>query len=116
MASHQFEAEPYPLDFDPMRTALLMIDMQRDFLEPGGFGEMLGNNVSLVRSAIEPSKRVLAAARAAGLFVIHTREGHRPDLSDAPPSKIARGRLSCGIGDVGPMEESWYVVREGTTS
>ncbi len=103
MASHQFEAEPYPLDFDPMRTALLMIDMQRDFLEPGGFGEMLGNNVSLVRSAIEPSKRVLAAARAAGLFVIHTREGHRPDLSDAPPSKIARGRLSCGIGDVGPM-------------
>ena len=65
MASKQFEAEPYPLDFNPVSTALLMIDMQRDFHEAGGFGEMLGNNVSLVRSAIEPSKRVLEAARAA---------------------------------------------------
>jgi nicotinamidase-related amidase len=80
-----------------------MIDMQRDFLEPGGFGEMLGNDVSLLRSTIEPCKRVLTAARAAGLLIVHTREGHRPDLSDAPPSKIARGRLSCGIGDPGPM-------------
>jgi biuret amidohydrolase len=98
-----FEAEPYPLDFDPKSTALLVIDMQRDFLEAGGFGEMLGNDVSLLRSAIEPCKRVLEAAREAGLTIVHTREGHRPDLSDAPPSKIARGRLSCGIGDQGPM-------------
>jgi nicotinamidase-related amidase len=103
MTTLQFAAEPYPLDFDPQSTALLMIDMQRDFLEPGGFGEMLGNDVSLLRSAIEPSKRVLLAARAAGLFIVHTREGHRPDLTEAPPTKIARGRLSCGIGDPGPM-------------
>ncbi len=103
MAKFQFAAEPYPLDFEPESTALLMIDMQRDFLEKGGFGEMLGNDVSLLRSAIEPCKRVLEAAREAELFVIHTREGHRPDLSDCPPAKIARGRLSCGIGDKGPM-------------
>ncbi len=103
MAKLQFEAEPYPLEFDPGTTALLMIDMQRDFLEEGGFGEMLGNDVSKVRSAIEPCTRVLKAARSAGLTVIHTREGHRPDLSDAPPSKIARGHLETGIGDPGPM-------------
>jgi nicotinamidase-related amidase len=103
MTKQQFEAEPYPLDFDPATTALLMIDMQRDFVEPGGFGEMLGNDVSQLRSAIEPCRRVLEAARAAGLFVVHTREGHRADLSDAPPAKLVRGRLSCGIGDTGPM-------------
>jgi nicotinamidase-related amidase len=103
MTKQQFEAEPYPLDFDPATTALLMIDMQRDFVEPGGFGEMLGNDVSQLRSAIEPCRRVLEAARAAGLFIVHTREGHRADLSDAPPAKLARGRLSCGIGDTGPM-------------
>lgn len=103
MTKLQFEAEPYPLDFDPTMTALLMIDMQRDFVEPGGFGEMLGNDVSQLRSAIEPCRAVLDAARKAGLYVIHTREGHRPDLSDAPPAKLARGRLSCGIGDGGPM-------------
>jgi nicotinamidase-related amidase len=99
----QFEAEPYPLAFDPGATALLIIDMQRDFVEPGGFGEMLGNDVSLLRSAIAPCQRVLAAARAAGLPVIHTREGHRPDLADAPPSKLRRGGLAVGIGDRGPM-------------
>ncbi len=103
MTKQQFEAEPYALDFTPASTALLMIDMQRDFVEPGGFGEMLGNDVSQLRSAIEPCRRVLDAARAAGLFVVHTREGHRADLSDAPPAKLARGRLSCGIGDTGPM-------------
>ena len=103
MTKQQFEAEPYALDFTPASTALLMIDMQRDFVEPGGFGEMLGNDVSQLRSAIEPCRRVLEAARAAGLFVVHTREGHRGDLSDAPPAKLARGRLSCGIGDTGPM-------------
>jgi len=98
-----FNAEPYALGFSPATTALLIIDMQRDFLEPGGFGEMLGNDVSLLRSTIEPTKAVLTAARAAGLAVIHTREGHRPDLMDAPPSKLARGNLETGIGDEGPM-------------
>ncbi len=101
--SHIFEAEPYPLPFEPAATALLIIDMQRDFLEPGGFGEMLGNDVSLLRTTIEPCTLVLKAARNAGLTVIHTREGHRPDLTDAPPSKLARGGLEVGIGDPGPM-------------
>ncbi|KAA3634142.1 MAG: cysteine hydrolase [Proteobacteria bacterium] len=103
MKTSVIEAEPYPLEFDPGRIALLVIDMQRDFVEPGGFGEMLGNDVSQLRSAIEPCTRVLAAARAANIPVIHTREGHRPDLSDAPPTKLARGRLEVGIGDNGPM-------------
>jgi nicotinamidase-related amidase len=99
----QFKAEPYPLEFEPESTALLIIDMQRDFLEQGGFGEMLGNDVSLLRSAIEPTQEVLETARDVGLTVIHTREGHRPDLSDAPPTKLARGGLKTGIGDSGPM-------------
>lgn len=98
-----FDAEPYPLAFDAAATALLVIDMQRDFLEPGGFGELLGNDVSLLRSTIAPCQRVLAAARDAALTVIHTREGHRADLSDAPASKLARGGLEIGIGDIGPM-------------
>jgi len=98
-----FFAEPYNLDFDFDTTALVMIDMQRDFVESGGFGEMLGNEVSLLRSCIEPCKKLLNAAREMGLFVIHTREGHRPDLSDLPPSKKERGHLKTGIGDVGPM-------------
>lgn len=97
------EAEPYALEFDPAATALMVIDMQRDFLEPGGFGELLGNDVSLLRGAIEPTIKVLQAARETGLFVLHTREGHLPDLSDAPPSKLARGKLQTGIGDAGPM-------------
>jgi nicotinamidase-related amidase len=97
------EADPYPLAFAPVSTALLLIDMQRDFLEPGGFGEMLGNDVSLLRRTVEPCQAVLKAARSVGLAVIHTREGHRPDLTDAPPSKLARGNLETGIGDEGPM-------------
>ena len=96
-------AEPYEFEFDPRTTALLVIDMQRDFVDPGGFGEALGNDVSLLRKAVPPTERVLAAAREAGLSVIHTREGHRPDLSDLPPAKKARGRLATGIGDPGPM-------------
>lgn len=100
--SKSFAAEPFVLPFDPQRTALVMIDMQRDFVEPGGFGEALGNDVSLVRSAIEPCKRVLAAARAAGLLVVHTREGHRPDLTDCPPAKLTRGGKTF-IGTQGPM-------------
>lgn len=98
-----FEAEPYPLEFELKSTALVMIDMQRDFVERGGFGEMLGNDVSLLRNTIEPCRHVLEAARKAGILVIHTREGHRPDLTDCPPTKLARGRLKTKIGDPGPM-------------
>jgi nicotinamidase-related amidase len=96
-------AEPYEFQFEPATTALVVIDMQRDFVDPGGFGEALGNDVSLLRAAVPPTQRVLAAAREAGLFVVHTREGHRPDLADCPPAKKARGRLENGIGDPGPM-------------
>jgi len=96
-------AEPYEFEFDPKTTALLMIDFQRDFVDPGGFGEALGNDVSLLRRAVPPAEAVLKAARSAGLGIIHTREGHRPDLADCPPSKKARGRLKAGIGDPGPM-------------
>jgi nicotinamidase-related amidase len=99
----QIPADPYPFTCDPARTALLVIDMQRDFLEPGGFGELLGNDVSTLRRVIAPTQRVLARARERGLFVVHTREGHRADLSDCPPSKRARGQLEVGIGDAGPM-------------
>src|ERR1700728_524552 len=96
------EADPYPFGFDPDRTALLVIDMQRDFVEPGGFGETLGNDVSLLRQVIPPLQEVLAATRAAGMTVIHTREGHRPDLSDCPPAKLRRGAPALRIGDPGP--------------
>jgi nicotinamidase-related amidase len=97
------DAEPYSFDLDPARAALLIIDMQRDFLEPGGFGEMLGNDVSRLRRAIEPNRRLLEAWRGAGLFVIHTREGHRPDLADLSAAKKRRGRGVTSIGDRGPL-------------
>ncbi len=96
-------AEPYDFEFDPSRCALLIIDMQRDFLEPGGFGEMLGNDVSQLRRTIAPNSKLLAAWREAGLHVIHTREGHRADLADLPPAKKIRGRSKTCIGDPGPM-------------
>ena len=97
------EANPYPFEFLRQNCALLIIDMQRDFLEPGGFGEMLGNDVSQLRRAVAPNQKVLAAWRALGWLVIHTREGHRPDLSDLPEAKRVRGRSKTCIGDSGPM-------------
>src|ERR1700753_779309 len=100
--SVSIEANPAPYLFEPRTTALLVIDMQRDFVEPGGFGETLGNDVSLLRGVIPPLRAVLDAARAVGLTVIHTREGHRPDLSDCPPAKLNRGNPSLRIGDPGP--------------
>ena len=84
-------AKPGPFAFDLETTALVIIDMQRDFLEPGGFGEMLGNDVSQLRRTIEPNKKLLASWRKKGLKVLHTRERHRPDLSDLPAAKKVRG-------------------------
>ena len=103
METKTIQAEPYAFNLIPSQCALLIIDMQRDFLEPGGFGEMLGNDVSQLRRSIEPNRRLLAAWRAMGLQVIHTREGHRPDLADLPLSKKIRGRSAKTIGDPGPM-------------
>jgi biuret amidohydrolase len=97
------DAEPYPFEFVPASCALLIIDMQRDFLEPGGFGDMLGNDISQLRRTIEPNQNLLAAWRAQGLQVLHTREGHRPDLGCLPPVKKIRGRTPTTIGDPGPM-------------
>lgn len=97
------DAEPYSYEMDPDCTAFIVVDMQSDFVSPGGFGEMLGNDVSQLQKAIPPTVRVLEAVRKAGLKVIHTREGHRTDLSDCPPSKLKRGKLKVGIGDPGPM-------------
>jgi nicotinamidase-related amidase len=102
-ATISVEAEPYTFEFKPAECALLIIDMQRDFLEAGGFGEMLGNDVSQLRRTIEPNRKLLGAWRKAGLEVIHTREGHRPDLTDLPPAKKIRGRSKTCIGDPGPM-------------
>jgi len=106
-------AQPYEFALDPSRAALLIIDMQRDFVEPGGFGAALGNDVSQLRGSIAPLQSLLAAARAAGLFVMHTREGHKPDLSDLPESKRTRGRGATTIGDEGPMGRILIVGEPG---
>jgi nicotinamidase-related amidase len=103
MAVKRIEAEPSALVVEFDHAALIIIDMQRDFLEPGGFGETLGNNVALLKAAVPPLQAVLAAAREAGMLIIHTREGHRPDLSDAPKHKVERGEPSLRIGQPGPM-------------
>jgi biuret amidohydrolase len=97
------DAEPAPVTIDPSHAAIIIIDMQRDFLEPGGFGAALGNDVSRLQAAVGPCREVLAAARRRGMLVIHTREGHRPDLSDAPPLKVERGDPAMRIGAKGPM-------------
>lgn len=97
------EANPFPYEFDISRTALVLIDMQRDFIEPGGFGETLGNDVSLLEAIVPATKAVLQAWRQAGGLVVHTREAHRADLSDCPPAKRNRGNPTLRIGDQGPM-------------
>ena len=96
-------ATPFPFTFELALAALVIIDMQRDFVEPGGFGETLGNDVSLLTAIVPACQRMLAAWRAAGALVVHTRESHKPDLSDCPPAKRERGDPSLRIGDDGPM-------------
>lgn len=100
MAKYSVKAKPFPFEFDLKHTALLIIDMQRDFCYKGGFGESLGNDVTPTFSIIPTVEKILKAARKNKMFVIHTREGHRPDLTDCPPAKKAR---SSSIGTVGPM-------------
>ena len=99
----QIDARPFAYDFDVAHTALVIIDMQRDFIEPGGFGETLGNDVSLLAAIVPACQAALGAWRRAGGMVVHTREAHLPDLSDCPPAKRLRGNPSLRIGDVGPM-------------
>ena len=96
-------ATPFSYDFDPAHAALVIIDMQRDFVEPGGFGASLGNDVTRLQAIIPTVRRVLDAWRATGGLVIHTRESHLPDLSDCPPAKRLRGSPTLRIGDTGPM-------------
>ena len=97
------DARPFPYEFDLARTALVLIDMQRDFIEPGGFGASLGNDVSLLEAIVPATRAVLHAWRRAGGWVVHTREAHLSDLSDCPPAKRDRGHPTLRIGDVGPM-------------
>jgi len=99
----QIDANPFTYEFDLARTALVLIDMQRDFIEPGGFGETLGNDVSMLEAIVPATKRTLEAWREAGGLVVHTREAHKPDLSDCPPAKRNRGNPTLRIGDEGPM-------------
>jgi len=96
-------AQPFDFSFDPAHTALIVIDMQRDFIEPGGFGETLGNDVTLLRKIVPTVGRLIDAFRIAGLPIVHTRECHKPDLSDLPKAKQLRGKPSMRIGDPGPM-------------
>ena len=105
-----FEAKPYAFSFPLEHTALLIIDMQRDFLLPQGFGEIQGGNLEAVQASIAPTKRLLDACRSAGMTVFHTREGHKPDLSDCPSSKLIRQEAAPGntqhklvIGDKGEL-------------
>ncbi len=96
-------AEPFAYDFPPDKVALVVIDMQRDFIEPGGFGETLGNDVTRLQAIIPTVKRLIELFRREGWLVVHTREGHKPDLSDCPKAKRERGNPTLRIGDHGPM-------------
>jgi len=96
-------ARPYPYEFSRAHLALLLIDMQRDFIESGGFGSALGNDVARLGAIVPQTARLLAGFRRAGLLVCHTKEAHRPDLSDCPPAKLRRGDAALRIGDHGPM-------------
>lgn len=97
------KARPFDFNLDPKKTALIVIDMQRDFVEPGGFGETLGNDVTRLQAIIPATAALIAGFRKAGLTVVHTRECHRPDLADCPPAKKDRGNPKLRIGDPGPM-------------
>jgi biuret amidohydrolase len=97
------KAKPYEYEFSPDKTALVVIDMQRDFIEPGGFGDTLGNNVKLLAAIVPTVKKLLDTCRKAGVTIIHTREAHRPDLSDLPPAKLKRGNPKLRIGDQSAM-------------
>lgn len=110
----EIAAQPFPFAFKRESMVLVVIDMQRDFAEPGGFGASLGNDVSRVVAIVPTVKRLIEGFRAAGLPVIHTMECHRPDLSDLPPAKRNRGNPSIRIGDVGPMGRVLIVGERGT--
>src|SRR5919109_3478532 len=103
----QIAAHPRAFPHDGLskdKVALIIIDMQRDFLEPGGYLATMGYDVSGVRAAIEPARRLLKAARAAGLDVLHTRQGYRPDLAEVPPHRLARIQAgTSAVGKAGPL-------------
>ena len=103
MTTMTIPAEPHAVTIELAATALMVIDMQRDFLYPDGFGAFLGNDVTLLQRTVKPIQAVLAAARERGMLIIHTREGHKPDLSDCPPTKLDRWPEGTRIGDQGPM-------------
>lgn len=110
----EIAAQPFSYPFEKHRTALIVIDMQRDFAEPGGFGESLGNDVSLIRAIVPTVARLIKGFRDEGMLVIHTQECHRPDLSDLPPAKRDRGNPKLRIGDMGPMGRILIAGEPGT--